>query len=221
MNFLDFIFPKRCVSCGDIGSYICDRCRKRIIFVEHPVCPVCQRQAVGGKTHPGCMTKYGLDGLIVGFGYLGPIKLGIKKIKYKWVWDIADVIVDLFSATLWKFHIPDDFVLVPVPLHVRRRRWRGFNQAELICQLMAKKFGVEWKNLLARKLETKTQVGLTRQERKNNIRGAFEVCGSVDRGKTYILVDDVFTTGATMAEACKMLKKAGAKNVWGLVIALG
>lgn len=245
MNVLDLIFPRRCVSCGRIGPYFCAGCEEKIVFIENPVCPVCQRQAVGGKTHPGCMTRYCLDGLVVGFGYVGPIKLGIKKIKYKWVWDIAGIVVDLFSKTLWRFNFPDDFVLVPVPLHVRRRRWRGFNQAELICRLMAKKFDVEWDNLLIRTLETKTQVGLTKQERRDNIRGAFAFrprSGSVTLRQAQdlqpiddaqdkimagigtnaiILVDDVYTTGATMAEACRVLKRAGAGKVWGMAIALG
>ncbi|KKR77953.1 MAG: Phosphoribosyltransferase [Candidatus Curtissbacteria bacterium GW2011_GWA1_40_9] len=221
MNFLDFLFPKKCVWCGDIGSYICESCQRKIVFVENPVCPVCQRQAVGGKTHPRCMTKYGLDGLVVAFRYVGPVKMGIKKIKYKWVWDIAEFIVDLFSKTIWKFSMPGDFTLVPIPLHVRRGRWRGFNQAELICRILAKRFGVGWEDLLVRGVETKTQVGLTRSERRVNVRGAFEVSRSVVNGRDYMLVDDVFTTGATMAEACKMLKRAGAREVWGMAVALG
>lgn len=67
MNLLDFIFPKKCVGCGRLGSYICSVCLRKIEPIEHPACPVCQRQAIGGKTHPGCRTKYTLDGLVVGF----------------------------------------------------------------------------------------------------------------------------------------------------------
>ncbi|MDO8260457.1 MAG: ComF family protein, partial [Candidatus Magasanikbacteria bacterium] len=196
MNFLDFIFPKKCVSCGQFGSYICSVCLLKIELIVNPVCPVCQRQAIGGKTHPGCHNKYSLDGLVVGFRYRGPIKLAISRIKYRWIWDIAYTVIDLLSERIWKFSIPQEFVLVPVPLHARRKNWRGFNQAELICQILAKKFECRTENLLKRQLETKTQVGLTRDERKKNIKNAFSVNFSGVRGRTIILVDDVYTTGA-------------------------
>jgi len=220
INLLDFIFPRRCVTCGDFGSYICAKCRDKIVYVQNPVCPVCQRQAIGGRTHPGCMTRYGLDGLIVGFAYRGSVKLAVRKIKYKWVSDVAELLVSLFAKNLWKFSIPAEYILVPIPLHAKRKNWRGFNQAELICKILSSRFGVEVRNLLIRTLETKTQVGLSRQERRSNIKGAFEVRGSVPSGAV-ILVDDVYTTGATMAEACKTLKKASKVEVWGMAIALG
>lgn len=221
MNLFDFIFPKKCVSCGRFGSYICSLCLKKLEPIDHPVCPVCQRQAIGGKTHPGCRTKYALDGLVVGFRYRGPVKLAISKIKYRWIWDIAYTVIDLLAERIWKFNIPQEFVLVPVPLHARRKNWRGFNQAELVCQILAKKFGCRTENLLKRKVETKTQVGLTRDERKKNIKNAFVLNSSRVKGKTIILVDDVFTTGATMGEACRVLKQNGASVVWGMVVALG
>lgn len=219
-NPIDLIFPKRCVSCGDFGSYICAKCRQKIAYVENPVCPVCQRQAVGGRTHPGCATRYSLDGLIVGFGYRGPVKFAIRKIKYKWASDVAELLVGLFCKNLWKFDIPGDYLLVPIPLHSRRKNWRGFNQADLICKTLAKNFNVEVRKLLVRTVETKTQVGLTKEERRTNIRNAFEVRGKIPK-EAIILVDDVYTTGATMNEACKVFKKAGAREVWGMALALG
>ncbi len=221
MNILDFIFPRKCVSCGRFGAYVCPSCLLKIELVQNPICPICQRQAVGGRVHPGCKTKYNLDGLVVGFRYRGPIKLSISKIKYKWIWDIAYTVIDLFSEQIWKFNIPGDFVLVPIPLHTKRKNWRGFNQAELICQILAKKFGCQLENLLKRHVETKTQVGLTREERKKNIKNAFTVNKYDIRGRTIILVDDVYTTGATMGEACRVLKQDGASVVWGMAIALG
>lgn len=171
-------------------------------------------------THPGCKTKYSLDGLVVGFRYRGPVKLAIKKVKYRWVFDIAESVVGLFSKNLWKFNLPSDYVLVPIPLHPRRANWRGFNQAELFSKILSKKYAVEYRELLERIVETKTQVGLTKQERRDNIKGAFVISGKISK-KAIILVDDVYTTGATMAEACRTLKKAGAGDVWGMTLALG
>lgn len=222
-SFLDLIFPKKCLGCGKLGSYICGNCIKEIEIVEHPICPECERQAIGGKTHPGCLKRFGLDGLVVACRYKGVVRAAIKEIKYKWSYDVSRVLVDLLVANLWRFNFPQKAILVPIPLHVRRKNWRGFNQAELICQILAKNFKVSWQNTLIRTRETRTQVGLSQNDRLINIKGAFRTAGvepqSGLKGKNVILVDDVFTTGATMFEACNTLKRAGARSVWAMVIA--
>ncbi|MDO8487681.1 MAG: ComF family protein, partial [Candidatus Curtissbacteria bacterium] len=236
---LDLVFPKRCVGCRRVGPYICADCVGKIEFVEKPVCPICQRQAIGGKTHPGCSGKYRLDGLIVAARYRGPVKTAIQKVKYKWVFDIEKILVDLVSKQLWKFDFPQEAILTAVPLHIKRKRWRGFNQSEILAKTLAKKFKVKYGDFLVRKIETKTQVGLSREDRKKNIRDAFALSLSrqtnpsarhsysssrhpeLVSGSNIILVDDVYTSGATMGECAKVLKKAGAKSVWGMVVALG
>ena len=227
---LDFLFPKRCVSCHQLGGYLCEDCFSKIELIEKPVCPVCQRQAFGGKTHPGCRTQFGLDGLVVACRYQGPVKKAIAKIKYKWTYDIANIFTDLIGANLWKFDLPKDLTLVPVPLHSKRLYWRGFNQARVLAERLAKKFNVPIADTMIRIIETKSQVGLKKDDRHKNVRGAFvlrlaplaqdEIIADV-RGKDIILVDDVFTSGATMAECAKVLKRAGAKTVWAMAVALG
>ncbi|OGE09249.1 hypothetical protein A3A60_02240 [Candidatus Curtissbacteria bacterium RIFCSPLOWO2_01_FULL_42_26] len=236
-NLLDLIFPKRCVSCGRIGSYLCGDCLSRVEFVDKPVCPVCQRQAIEGRVHPGCGGKYRLDGLVVACRYRGPVKRAITKVKYKWIYDIEKVFVDLLVKNLWRFDLPKDAVLVPVPLHFKRRRWRGFNQAEILAKHLATTFKVTLADILERSRATKTQVGLTRDERRDNVRGAFSLhpsailsfakrhpeldLGSFLKERDVILVDDVFTSGATTSECAKVLKRAGAKSVWAMAVALG
>lgn len=222
ISFLDLFFPKKCVWCAKVGLYICRNCFEKIDFIDAPVCPICQRQAVGGKTHPGCRGKWRLDGLIVGCKYKGPVKVAIKKVKYKWVFDIEKILVDILAQRLWKFDFPQDAILVPIPLHITRRRWRGFNQAEILAITLAKKFGVGYFLLLNRLVDTKTQVGLDKKARIENVKGAFGLSKGADAGgKNIILVDDVYTSGATMAEAASVLKRAGAKSVWGMAVALG
>ena len=76
-SLVDFIFPKKCVGCGKFGEYFCSKCFSKIEYVENPVCPVCQRQAVGGRTHPKCQTRYSLDGLVVACRYRNPVKVAI------------------------------------------------------------------------------------------------------------------------------------------------
>lgn len=221
-TLLDFLFPKRCVSCGNLGSYICRDCYSKIEFIDRPVCPVCERQAIGGRTHPGCKKSGGLDGLVVASRYRGPIREAIKQLKYRFSYDLADLLIDLLTGQIWRFDLPGSYILVPVPLHLKRKNWRGFNQAELLAGKMAKKFKVEYLEILVRSRETKPQVGLMKEERIDNVRSAFAVVNkNLILGKNIILVDDVFTSGSTMREACKVLKKAGAGEVWAMAVALG
>ena len=222
LSFLDLLFPKRCVSCGKFGAYICKDCFSKIEFIQKPVCPVCQRQAVGGKTHPGCQGRLRLDGLVVATRYSGSVKKAIAKVKYKWAYDIAKILIDLIVVNLWKFDLASDLILVPVPLHVRRKKWRGFNQAEILAKSLSLKFNQPYGEYLARIIETASQVGLKKDERKKNVKGAFRLRTGADvSGKNILLVDDVYTSGATMQEACRVLKKAGAKTVWAMAVALG
>lgn len=222
MNLLDLIFPKRCVSCRKFGSYICSECSLKIEFIDKPVCPYCERPAIGGRAHPGCLKKFGLDGLIVVCRYRGPVRAAIVKIKYKWIYDIERILVDLIADDLWKYSFPQIAVLVPVPLHSRRKRWRGFNQAELLARDLSKRFKHPYVDLLVRNRYTQPQVELKSDDRKKNILGAFSVRQNQSlRGKKIILVDDIFTTGATMKECAKVLKHAGASEVWAMAVALG
>lgn len=221
MNLLDFLFPKRCVSCGKFGDYICVACFSKIDFVEYPVCPICGRQAIGGKTHPGCSRRFGLDGLVVACRYRGVVRQIVKAIKYKFAFDVAGLLVELVAANIWRFSMPQNFVLVPVPLSERRRNWRGFNQAQVLSAVIAKQYKVRAYDLLLKNRETRTQVGLDRESRNKNVRGAFSIKqGASVSGKNIILVDDVFTTGSTMMEAAKVLKYAGAGEVWAMAVVL-
>lgn len=220
-SFLDFVFPKKCVGCGRWGEYICPRCRKTVEFAV-PVCPICQRPAVGGRTHPGCSKKFGLDGMVCGSRYKVVVRKAISQVKYRWTFDVAKVLVDLLVENIWRFNLPKNYVLVPIPLHRKRENWRGFNQAEKFCDIICKRFGVRVGKVLVKVIETKPQVGLSREERKKNIKGAFRLSQKEKvEGRNFILVDDVYTTGSTMNEACRVLKEAGAGEVWAMTVALG
>ncbi len=112
-------------------------------------------------------------------------------------------------------------LLIPVPLHKKRYNWRGFNQAQMIADCLAKNFNLTTNNQLIRHKHKKAQAKLKEAERKINIQGCFAWQGPKLDNQQIILIDDVVTTGSTLNECAKVLKKAGAKKVWGLVVAKG
>lgn len=193
------------------------------------ICPVCERHAIGGATHPGCEKDKSLDGFTSIFTYKGIIRKGIGKLKYKFITDTASELVEIFLSSLGedenfsRFCRQSNVILVPVPLHPARERWRGFSQTKLLGKMIAQNLGIEMVDLLIRTKNTKPQVGLKEDERKTNIKDAFAFNPTVSRIPYHvsrvILFDDVWTSGSTLKEAGRTLKKAGAKHVWGLTLA--
>ncbi len=220
---LDLVFPKRCVSCGKIGQYFCQNCKSKIRFVENQICPVCQKPTITGATHFRCWTKYSLDGLISAVYYTGPTRTAIHKLKYRWVFSIAEDLVNLITSKInFKNLFPKEkFALIPIPLHPKREAERGFNQAEKLAKILAQK--LDWQintAILKRIKNTKPQTELPAKNRRKNVIGAFKVTRpSGVFGTNFILVDDLATTGSTLKSAGLTLKRAGAVKVWGLTFA--
>jgi len=223
LSFLDLLFPKRCVSCNRLGSYLCHQCLSKIKFVEYQICPTCQRPSITGATHPKCQTKYSLDGLISITKFEGPIRIAIHKLKYKWISDLGETLVSLILDNLWKQKaLPaDKFTVVPVPLAPKREHWRGFNQAALLGKIIAQKLEFDFSDSLIIKIkETKPQVELKARERRDNVAGVFKV-GVKEEAEdgNFLLVDDMTTTGATLRSCGLVLKRTGALKVWALTLA--
>ena len=228
-NLLDLFFPKICCGCGKFGIYLCLKCTKEILQIDL-VCPNCEKPAIGGITHPLCHKKYGLDGLWSLGIYRNPLKKIIQKLKYKFVSDVADVLVNLMIEYWAKYtpvfigEIKKDrgfgWMVVPVPLHPKRQKWRGFNQSALLGQILSKKLGLDYQELLQRTKHTKPQVGLASWERKKNIRNAFalNLKFKIENLKL-LLIDDVWTTGSTLKECCYVLKRNGEKKIWAITLA--
>jgi len=223
MFLLDFLFPKRCVGCGKIGKYFCARCRAKIQTIDQSktICPVCEKPAIDGITHPHCKTHYSLDGLTSFFHYNGIIQKAVKSIKYRYISDLASEFVSLVPASqLAMRKFDNSVILVPIPLHSSRQRYRGFNQAEVLGTLVAQRFSIPMQNdVLKRVVETKSQVEVKdREKRLKNMEKAFQVTSDV-KDVAILLFDDVWTTGATMRSAGNILKRGGASFVWGLTMA--
>jgi ComF family protein len=223
MHILDFIFPKRCVGCGKVGIYFCNRCvlRIRVIKPNESICPICEKLAIDGVTHPRCRTRYTIDGLTSFFRYDGVVKKGIKSVKYRFVSDLAKEFFDLVPELLLK-QIPADSILIPIPLHSSRLRYRGFNQAEVLGKLFAKRLDIPMKtDIIYRSKKTVPQVEMKdRKTRLQNMDNVFTMNKQIPgRCANIILFDDVFTTGATMREAAGILKHHGVKFVWAVTMA--
>lgn len=217
MALFDIIYPRFCLECGRNGAYICEECLLKVNRAE-PVCPSCGRATFNLKTHERCLYPFGLDGLYSIWEYKGVVRKAILALKYKFATDIAEELSFKTLQQIKKFPFPG-YTLLPIPIHKKRGRWRGFNQTEVLGEFISKNLGLEFKkDLLVRKRQAKPQTELKGYERVENIKGVFEVIGRKIPSKA-LLFDDVWTTGSTLKEAAKVLKEGGSKEVFAFTLA--
>lgn len=227
INFLlDFIFPVFCQSCFAEGSYLCLVCQNKIDTTEQR-CAVCGRASLLGLTHVNCASAHtALKGLLVASDYQNQaVRDLIWNLKYNGVQGIAGVLATIISDCLVKHDLLDyfsDSIIVPVPLHKKRQRLRGFNQAELLARELARRLNLECCLVLKKTKPTARQVELEKDQRLLNLVGSFEADALTSlSNKKIILVDDVAATGATLEECARALKTLNPREIWGLVVARG
>ena len=223
MFIKDLLFPKFCLGCGFLGAYICPNCKKKLNPSQN-----CGKASLYGLTHPVCRRSLGIDGFLSIFYYNNLLKTIIKSIKYRLavdVWRELCLVVEpdlLNKIGNYKKFINGDFYLVPIPLHPKRFRSRGFNQAKIITQFFNKFLKKPTVECLFRIKDTPSQAQLiSNKDRYTNLRGAFEAAAHEAKDKNFVLVDDVATTGSTLKEAARALKKKGARRVYALTLARG
>jgi competence protein ComFC len=231
VQLLDLLFPKTCLGCGRYGKYICKECISDLEVKQR--CIVCQRPAIDGYTHPYCKGKYTIDRAIALYPYRSVVGKAIRSLKYKFATDIAKELVEYSVQAIHNKNIifchsgrdPESAsvpILTPIPMHWKRKNWRGFNQTEVLGEQISKKLGLKYEpHVLHRIKQPKAQEGLKKEERQSNVSNVFSLNSQAKLLTTncYILFDDVLTTGSTLSEAGKVLKKAGAKKVWAVTIA--
>lgn len=228
MLLIDLLFPKFCLGCSHIGSYICNRCFKKLKVINKPTCLYCHKQSYLGLTHPKCLKKLSIDGVLSIYYYDNLLKKIIKNIKYRLatiVWEEFWKSIpesDINRLFVYKKIFHEAFIQV-VPLSQSKYQSRGFNQAMMIAKYFKKVLNFPIINILKRSHEALAQAQIkTKKSRLKNVRNVFITTKQIDiKNKTIILVDDVITTGATLKEACKILKKAGASKVYALTLAKG
>lgn len=210
---IEYIFPAYCVSCGNGELFLCNECVELIQEVS-----LAYRVDKCG---------FFLDGITVCCDYKScrELQRAIHSFKYQFIHELHVPLGEILSDYLKRFN-RNDYLVCPVPLHKKRLRWRGFNQSLLLARYAGQLTGHTVCELLERVSYSMPQQELTREERIENVRGAFGFVrdeGVIDRsgieGKSIILIDDVATTLSTLEECAKVLKEAGFSRVYGIVLA--
>jgi len=226
---LNGIFPKQCFGCRKLGTYMCNVCTKLFKPILIDVCPYCLKSSYGGLTHPGCRRLRGIDGLKSLFYYTGHMRKVIKQIKYKLVREGVD---DLFSAISLHSHMHflqykqliGDIILIPVPLHKNRHNKRGFNQSQLLANALARKLDSSVVADVVFRIKDTTAQAMQKNkiQRYTNMLGAFSINrlnkDKLDKGEI-IIVDDIWTTGATIKEMARTIKKYTNRKVFAYTLA--
>jgi ComF family protein len=224
MNILDLLFPKTCLECKKEGKYLCEACLSKLPSVKQ-VCPVCLRPSVDGFTHTKCIKPLGINGIISLWPYRGVIRSGILALKYKFVKEVSEDLSLLVMQKVKDFFLfqKGEGILTTIPLYWSRKNFRGYNQVDEIGESISKNFNMSFYNdLLFRKKLKTPQVTLSQKDRIKNIQGVFALNPKYEttiKNTLLIVLDDVYTTGSTLKEAAKVLKRNGAGKVWGLTIA--
>lgn len=207
--FLNFLFPPHCPVC------------RAEIAEQGDWCPVCLAKTAAVRRLP-VLSETDLHVVWALSFYRGGMKKLIQQLKYQKKKNVLFYIQTFLCFTAPEKLLMQPDVVVPVPLYAAKEKQRGFNQTTEIFRPWAERMQYSWQELLVRQQETRPQYELDRQERRQNMKGAFALAPKHVlnvKNKKILLVDDIFTTGATMEACAKVLSKAGAREVNGLVLA--
>ncbi len=217
---LDLLFPRWCVGCGSEGSFICRSCRSTLPTIVPPVCPRCGRPQPSGVVCPGCVSwQAEIDGIRSPFRYDGVMRQAVHQLKYRNLRALARPLAELLCGYLADSSVSGE-VLVPVPLHRKRLRERGYNQSSLLAKELGRHAHLPVvDDCLIREQYAPPQARTSNvEERRRNVAGVFACRDERLRDKQVLLIDDVSTSGATLDSCAAALKAAGAASVWGLVL---
>ena len=224
---LNLIFPPTCAGCGRIGAALCDLCAQTATPVGDEICRQCgriQEQRVARCSTCRGQTEAHLHMVRAATLHISPIRECIHSLKYEnrpeLAQPLARYLVAAFHKPEWQAIAATINAVTPVPIHPERRAERGYNQAELLAQHFCRGVGLRLETeMLVRTRHTRQQVGLNAQERQENVADAFQTAGPL-RGKTVLLVDDVYTTGATLRACAEAAMMGGARAVYAFALAL-
>ena len=214
-KLIKIIWPQRCGSCHDIidpNSFLCDSCTDELCFTEAPICKFCGR----GKDRCCCRRhKREYERVIARFYYEKSAGNIIRNLKFR---NMAGNAAFIAEQLVIYIHEEYDIIfdlIASVPMSLKDKTKRGYNQAELIGKELSKQLQIKYdEKALYKVQENRTQHKLSAKERTGNVFGVYEADPASVNGKTILLVDDIVTTGATLNECAKMLRLAGAEQVF-------
>jgi ComF family protein len=222
-GLLDLLFPPRCFGCEihlrpGAGKTLCTSCMEMVKIITAPICRRCGVKVLAGEDRycQGCLSSPPPFAMARSVAmYHEPVINLLHRLKYRGDTAVLQPLRQIISAPGASLLPPDCDLIVPVPLHRDRLRQRGLNQALLLARLGRGRGDTPIEPaLLFRKVATPAQTGLSGAARRKNVRGAFAVKDTeVVRGRRICIVDDVFTTGATVSECARVLVRAGAGEV--------
>ncbi len=228
----DLIFPPKCIQCGVLlkisrAHSFCRDCFSEITFIRSPICPCCGRpiQSEAEEDHlcGQCIASEPCFSVARAVGIYEKVLLeAIHRFKYKRDFKVGNALGKLMAFYTFPLFEPRSYDLImPVPLHRKRLRQRGFNQAVILAKEIAGHYGLELETaVLKRRKHTLPQFDLGRSERGQNVKDAFEVRRKDKlEGRRVLLVDDVYTTGSTIRECARTLMEAGAEEIAVLTLA--
>src|SRR3984893_6375999 len=221
---VSLLYPATCTTCGKhvrAGEYLCDVCEAKIIRIVPPFCETCSEPFEGSiSTAFSCANcahrTIHFDAAVAAYRGRGIVREIIHEFKYGRRIHLRHLVARWLRAALDDERLLGRCfdVIIPVPLHPTRQRERGFNQASLLAELLGAQTSICCKPLLERARYTTTQTALDRSERMENLHNAFRLRKNADvRGLRVLLIDDVLTTGSTLNECARILKRSGAISV--------
>ena len=221
-GFCDLFYPPRCLLCGLWRKkWLCEDCLYKI---DDSLLPFCINCGLHFNSMPSVCSGCTSSELIFSVGfYEGALREAIMKLKYGKKIVMGDVLGELMAEKFLRFCKPlYADIIVPVPLHPKKELSRGFNQLEKITKILSSKTAIDYSfSVLKRTRDTLSQASLPYNRRLTNMEKAFRVIDpSLIKGKNVILLDDVYTSGATSGECSRILLDCGAYNVYRLVLAI-
>jgi len=219
-NAADWLFPPRCGGCGKIGVRWCEDCQQKTSPIRQDFCPTCGDFSPGSAVCSRCLSSPPMFRQVRSFStFQGPLRNAIHRVKYQQdiglTESLSRYLIDLYRQSGWQIDM-----ITAVPLSPNRQRQRGFNQSALLAMPVGLAFKIRFDSqALKRNRETRSQVGLSAQQRMENVSEAFAASPAHVQGKNILVVDDVSTTGATLRECAAALRKSGAAEVFGMTLA--
>ena len=216
---LDLLFPPECGGCGRAGTRWCDTCQCSVIILNGIVCEICGLpQEKPGVCRACLVVRPRFRSLRAWAVFEDPVQSALHKLKYRRDLSMGDAIAAAMMPFVKNLNWQIDLV-VPVPLGKQRMRERGYNQVAMIAKPLALGLGLQYSSkVLVRRKETRSQVGLSREERHRNVQDVFQADPGV-KGKVVLIMDDVSTTGSTLSSGADVLYASGARDVFALTVA--